>query len=224
MWLPDNIWGPAWVSWRKSPGYYGWAPLGHGRDYDNDHDRWTFVKNNDIDRDDISRHYIDRSQNVTIIRNSTNITNTHNDAKRNATYEAGPDRDDVQKNTGRPIKSMAIQDNDKPGQSVNNGQLKIYRPQVQKENGNGQKTAPAKVTNLHDVKPASERNGNDQQKATPSDNSNGREQPQQLQKIEPAGTKGNEKSPAIDPKKNNGSTQPAQQNGKRPKKSKRQPK
>jgi hypothetical protein len=25
--VPDNEWGPAWVSWRTSPDYFGWAPL-----------------------------------------------------------------------------------------------------------------------------------------------------------------------------------------------------
>ena len=27
MWIPGNEWAPAWVSWRQSPQYYGWAPL-----------------------------------------------------------------------------------------------------------------------------------------------------------------------------------------------------
>lgn len=224
MWLPDNVWGPAWVSWRKSTGYYGWAPLGHGRDYDNDNDRWTFVKNSDIDRDDINRYYIDRSQNITIIKNSTHINNSHNDKDRHTSYVAGPDRDDVQKNTGKPIKPIVIQDNDKPGQSISDGKLKIYRPQVQKASGTGPKPAPAKVTNLHDVKPASERNGNDHQKATHPDNKNGKEQPQQMQKIEPSRNKANENPPAIDPKKNHRNAQPASQNEKPSKKSKRQPK
>jgi hypothetical protein len=26
-WAPDTVWGPAWVNWRYSPGYCGWAPL-----------------------------------------------------------------------------------------------------------------------------------------------------------------------------------------------------
>ncbi|MGB3617198.1 MAG: DUF6600 domain-containing protein, partial [Catalinimonas sp.] len=30
LWVPGNIWGPAWVSWRTGGGYYGWAPLGPG--------------------------------------------------------------------------------------------------------------------------------------------------------------------------------------------------
>ncbi|HZE82813.1 MAG TPA: DUF6600 domain-containing protein, partial [Puia sp.] len=27
MWQPGNEWAPAWVSWRNSSDYYGWAPL-----------------------------------------------------------------------------------------------------------------------------------------------------------------------------------------------------
>jgi len=27
VWLPDTVWAPAWVSWRRSDSYCGWAPL-----------------------------------------------------------------------------------------------------------------------------------------------------------------------------------------------------
>ncbi len=27
VWRPDHVWGPAWVSWRQSGDYCGWAPL-----------------------------------------------------------------------------------------------------------------------------------------------------------------------------------------------------
>ena len=27
VWIPDNVWGPSWVSWRHNDNYYGWAPL-----------------------------------------------------------------------------------------------------------------------------------------------------------------------------------------------------
>jgi len=29
-WVPDYEWGPAWVNWRQSNDYYGWAPMGPG--------------------------------------------------------------------------------------------------------------------------------------------------------------------------------------------------
>ena len=27
IWIPDNVWGPAWVEWRHDDEYIGWAPL-----------------------------------------------------------------------------------------------------------------------------------------------------------------------------------------------------
>jgi len=30
VWVPDNVWGPAWVSWRIALSYSGWAPLPPG--------------------------------------------------------------------------------------------------------------------------------------------------------------------------------------------------
>ncbi len=27
IWIPDNVWGPAWVEWRYDDSYIGWAPL-----------------------------------------------------------------------------------------------------------------------------------------------------------------------------------------------------
>ena len=29
-WVPDNVWGPAWVDWRQSEDHFGWAPLPFG--------------------------------------------------------------------------------------------------------------------------------------------------------------------------------------------------
>ncbi|HET9594821.1 MAG TPA: DUF6600 domain-containing protein, partial [Anaeromyxobacteraceae bacterium] len=27
VWFPGNVWAPAWVSWRRAPGYVAWAPI-----------------------------------------------------------------------------------------------------------------------------------------------------------------------------------------------------
>ena len=53
VWIPDDVWGPAWVSWRYGDGWAGWAPLppeatwgSFGLSY-SDHfvlpSRWCFV-------------------------------------------------------------------------------------------------------------------------------------------------------------------------------------
>jgi hypothetical protein len=166
FWIPDNEWGPAWVSWRRSPGYYGWAPMrpgvslsvSFGSGYTVPNDRWRFVRDRDFSRTDINHYYINRTNNVTIIKNSSVINRTYVDQNRHSTYVSGPDRADVQKNTGRTIQPVVIHDNEKPGQNLRNGQLQIYRPQVQVNDANGRRPAPSNVVNLKDVKRPTERN------------------------------------------------------------------
>lgn len=103
MWIPANVWSVSWVTWRRSPGYYGWVPMGYRRDNDRYNDRWDFVRDRDFGRPDVSNHYVNRSNNVTIIKNSTTINNTVIDKSRNVTYNAGPNRADVEKNQAKNI-------------------------------------------------------------------------------------------------------------------------
>jgi hypothetical protein len=212
FWVPDNEWGPAWVSWRSSPGYYGWTPLrpgisiniAFGRDYHERNERWNFVRDRDIARPDVGRHYVNRTNNITIIKNSTVIVNTQKDTKRNVAYITGPDRADVQKITHTPIKAVAIRENDRPGQHLGNGELQIYRPQIQTKSGNGQNPAPSKVMKLKDVKLAPERNAVNRQQQPQKVNPPEKVQPPQSRAIKSPNNVGKEKQPqnVTLPKKN----------------------
>jgi hypothetical protein len=45
-WVPGDEWAPAWVNWRASNAYVGWAPLPPDdiyEDYDDQYDYWTFL-------------------------------------------------------------------------------------------------------------------------------------------------------------------------------------
>ncbi len=224
LWVPHNEWGPAWVTWRRSEGYYGWAPMqpgmsievAFGERHRVPNERWIFVRDRDINRPDIDRHYVDRSTNVTIINRSTVINNTYTDNNRHTKYVAGPAKDDVQKVTGTAIKPVAIRDNDKPGQTLSNDQLQIYRPRVQTSNNNDRKPVPTKLVSLKEVKPVSERKPGNQQrdenlpnanptgiKATggqppvvnPPDKNKGNEQPPQRRDVSPPDNKGRQQQP-----------------------------
>lgn len=158
FWVPDNHWGPSWVTWRQSAGYYGWAPMRPGvsinvtfGNYNDVHsDRWIFVRDRDFERHDIDRNFIDRRNYSNIIKNSTLINKTYFDDKRRSTYITGPSRDDVQRMTGRTIKPFTVQEIDKPGQSINNDRVQIFRPRVQNDNS-GHRPAPSRLTNLRDA-------------------------------------------------------------------------
>jgi hypothetical protein len=166
FWIPGNEWGPAWVSWRRAEGYYGWAPMepgislsvSFGRSYDSHNDHWIFVRDRDIDRGDINNYYISRADHDRIVRRSSVINNTYVDNRRHTTYIAGPARADFQQVAGRQVRPVAIQEYSKPGQEISNGQYRIYRPTVVNNRSNEAKPVPARIANLKDVKQPSERN------------------------------------------------------------------
>ena len=163
FWIPDNVWGPAWVSWRRSPGYYGWAPLrpgisvsiAVGNDYHESNERWVFVRDRDFMRPDLRGRYINRNRNVTIINNSTMIVNTQRDEARHATYISGPERSEVQKVTHATVVPVAIHETAQPGEHLTRGEIGMYRPQVQRNGAGGQAPVPSKVMKLNEVRPSS---------------------------------------------------------------------
>jgi len=167
IWIPGYEWGPGWVDWRRSDGYYGWAPMDpyyNGHNMPNN--QWTFVNNEHFGGHDINNYYIDNSKNVTIINNSTVINNTHIDKSHNVKYNAGPDRAEVEKRTGKKVSPVTIKESSKHSQNLSKNELEIYKPQVQKNTSKGVIPAPSKVANIKDVKTAAQRNnGNSNQKA-----------------------------------------------------------
>lgn len=161
IWVPGTVWGPAWVVWSSSPEYYGWAPLWPGADivvtrrYHRYHNRWIFVRHEYISHPDIYRYYQPRGGNSRTLRHSSLIPNTRNDNSRNSTYVTGPDRNDVQRNTGAPVQQYSVRDMRSPGQYIERNDMNIYRPRVQRDaNPNA---APSRVVNLRTVTPASRR-------------------------------------------------------------------
>ncbi len=205
IWVPDNEWGPGWVTWRRSDDYYGWAPIGPGVSislaysdgYNIPHHHWTFIRNRDFGGRDINNHYVNSSNNVTIINNTTVINNTRVDKTRNVTYNQGPDRMEVEKRAGKSIAPIAIRESNKPGQNMDKDQLQLYKPQVQKNNTAERKSAPSKVEALKDVKPAAQRNTE-----SPSQKQN------QLNKEEPSNQQRNNKQNKEQPTQKQRNNQP----------------
>ena len=192
FWVPDTEWGPSWVVWRRAEGYYGWAPMQpgislnvyFGNDYNMHNDHWMFVRDRDFQRTNLNRYYADRSVSQRIIVNSTAINTTYIDNSRHTTYVSGPTRNDVQRNTGKTINRVAVQEYNKPGERLNKGQLQIYRPQVVKNSENGRRPIPTRIANKQDVIQHSGRNINTQQHSTIPKNTNARQQEQQQGKQE----------------------------------------
>ncbi len=70
MWIPGHEWAPAWVSWRNSPEYYGWAPLGpnisinvsFGGGYNPPPHYWNFVPHQYVTSPQVNNYYVNAAQ------------------------------------------------------------------------------------------------------------------------------------------------------------------
>jgi hypothetical protein len=154
MWIPGYEWAPAWVSWRNSPDYYGWAPLGPGANFNASigsqipYNYWAFVPHRYINSPRINNYYIDRQKNVTIINNTTIINNIRI-TDRKTQYVAGPTPTDVEKNTNEKIRQVRLVNRTRPGNTqVTGNSLSIYKPPV-KQTPQTNTVRPPKVSDLN---------------------------------------------------------------------------
>ena len=86
-WQPGHTWSPAWVSWRKSNSYFGWAPLPPGvglnveyalmnpghLDYDLTAGSYTFVPASKFLSRNLSRHTVSASKTASLLAASVAI-------------------------------------------------------------------------------------------------------------------------------------------------------
>ena len=142
LWIPGTIWGPAWVSWQSGGGYVGWAPLppavgfevGIGLRFGNFDlsigirpDSYSFVPERSFLQSRVSGYLLPTARNVTIIHNTTNITNyTYID---NRVINRGIDVRSIEKATGRRVQPYRItQGIAKNRSEVSGRDVRIYRP------------------------------------------------------------------------------------------------
>jgi|GEM_PF-2120324 hypothetical protein len=136
FWIPDLQWGPAWVVWRNSDQYYGWAPLPYGVDlgmgmntgYGIPADHWCFVPNQYICDPYVSRYYLSRTNNDIFLMHTAIIMRMNYDGGRRYNYFAGPDRYEVERYHHGAIQPVVITYNSDPHHVYNNNEVGMYRP------------------------------------------------------------------------------------------------
>ena len=126
VWVPGSDseleWGPAWVSWRTGGDYIGWAPLpprGHvvyedrpitsqvDVEFDIGPSCYNFIDVRYIGEPVLRERIIERSQNVTYVNQTVNVTNiTH---KNKVVYNYGPDFNVVSARSSRPIQRLKLE-------------------------------------------------------------------------------------------------------------------
>jgi hypothetical protein len=142
LWVPGTVWGPAWVAWQQGNGYIGWAPLPPAvgfdfqigirlggfdlrfgiapRDY-------AFVDERRFLDSRIGGYLEPAARNVTIINNTTNITNYT--VINNRVINHGVPVDRVQRVTGRKAPRLRVAQANSPRDvGVARDVVTIYQP------------------------------------------------------------------------------------------------
>jgi hypothetical protein len=141
VWIPGTVWGPAWVSWQQGGGYVGWAPLppaigfqaGIGlhlggldlnlilqpRDY-------CFVEERSFLEPHVTRYFAAPTRNVTIIRQTTNITRYN--VEGNRVINRGVPIDRIERATHRRVERLRVAEaTSERATGVERDQVRIYR-------------------------------------------------------------------------------------------------
>lgn len=153
-WVPDREWGPAWVSWRRNDRHVGWAPLppearfearvGFSGWVDSYYDigptNYSFVTVRDFGAPRLRTVILQPRENITIIRETRNITNIT--YVNNVVFNEGPQYDVVVRESAQPIRRLKLErrtdldfrsggDGARFNSQVNGDTLRIAAPEVE---------------------------------------------------------------------------------------------
>ena len=156
-WVPGYRWSPAWVHWRSSNIYAGWAPLPPGCDYVTgvgymwhgsrvsigfhfglSHSHYTYCDYSYMRHRRLHRHRV-RDKDVTVVHNETKVVNNHITGNNNTIINNGVPPSIVEQKTREPVRKVRIREVDpevenisKIGQiNANEKTLAVYRPKLQ---------------------------------------------------------------------------------------------
>jgi uncharacterized protein DUF6600 len=117
LWIPGYEWAPAWVSWRKSDEYVGWAPLppeatwqpasGFGPSVDVTFsigpEYYNFCPIRHLGAPRLRSYIVPPRENLTIINNTVNVTKITN-VNNVMIFNEGPDFKEIQRRTEQPVR------------------------------------------------------------------------------------------------------------------------
>jgi hypothetical protein len=140
-WIPGTEWAPAWVTWRESDDYVGWAPCGPNRSVLGP-EFFVFTGTHDFGRQFHSRRdFVVNDRNIinrTHVRNEFSTRNVNiGGHERRISVNQGPAMESIQRATGRTYQARPVQDVARERQPANlhqNGQQEPGRDR----NGVGQ--------------------------------------------------------------------------------------
>jgi len=123
VWVPGNQWAPAWVSWRKSSDYVGWAPLPpearfdqqtgihnwSDNYYDIGPDQYCFVASREFGAPRVEQTLLPAERNLTIVNQTTNVTNIT--YKNTTIVNEGPNYEELRSISREPVQRYRLERN-----------------------------------------------------------------------------------------------------------------
>jgi len=118
VWMPDNVWAPAWVEWRNNNNYIGWAPLPPYASFNRNrgiyfsvrwnsgYNYWNFVTYNNFCSVNVNNYYVDNYTSRHIYKRTKHRTNYYD--RNNGIVNGGIDRNYVEQKAGRRIRTRDI--------------------------------------------------------------------------------------------------------------------
>ena len=142
VWVPGEEWAPAWVSWRTSKDYVGWAPLPpearfdrrsgiqNWADsyYDIGPDQYSFVASNDFGAEHVRRSVVPAERNINIVIETTNVTRIT--FSNTTIMNEGPSYDELRSRSQRPIERYRLrrERNAEMQARISGGELEVSVP------------------------------------------------------------------------------------------------
>ena len=143
FWAPGTEWGPAWVFWRNSDLYCGWAPIppgiafGAGIDFDAyalglPINFWVFINGSHFLDSDLRRYCLPYERNGTIVR-LTQFSNRYG-FRGGRMINEGIDVNSIRRFTGRQVTRYTLASSDRPGSPrLSGNQAMFYRPEFRED-------------------------------------------------------------------------------------------
>ena len=141
VWVPGDEWAPAWVSWRTSKDYVGWAPLPPEARFDRSSgihnwadsyydigpEQYAFVSSNKFGDEHVRRSVVPTERNISIVIETSNVTRI---TFANTTImNEGPSYDELRSRSQRPIERYRLRrQNTEAAAIVRGDELEISVP------------------------------------------------------------------------------------------------
>ena len=149
-WVPGNEWGPAWVDWRRSDEYAGWAPLPPDEiivEYRDNPKFWMFVRMGDLVAPHLRNAFLSFPQRQAILQRTVAVNRTMSLSDRRFAVNPGIAPAIIAKAARQPVRTFEVMPRVVAGTANIKGATEISADDLRRGgNRPGQSIARASIT------------------------------------------------------------------------------